>query len=336
MKVGTKFENMVDFRRALNHYAIINEFDYFIQKSDPTRFTARCDNIDCGWRIYASIMQDGITFEVRKLTEGHTCTRSNKGGNKRATQGWIANIVTDKLKSDGDFSPVDLRNWIMKTYNVDVPYLKVFRGKEQAYTDMYGEWEDSFMNMDVLREELLIRNEGSVVEIDFDVVGDKKLFKRFFISLAACSKGFLLGCRPYISLDACHLKGKFNGVLAAATGVDGNNSIFPVAYCVLESENIQSWTWFLESLKKAIGMPSGLVISSDMQKGLELAIMQVYPNAEHRECVRHLYSNFKKQYRGEFFNKKLWSAAKTYLPTTHDRLLKEISDESWQEYKITW
>ena len=97
----------------------------------------------------------------------HTCTRSNKGGNKCATQGWIANVVIDKLKFDGDVSPYELRNWIMKTYNVDVPYLKVFRGKEQAYTDMYGKWEDSFMKMDGFREELLKWNEGSVVEIDF-------------------------------------------------------------------------------------------------------------------------------------------------------------------------
>ncbi|CAH1427784.1 unnamed protein product [Lactuca virosa] len=151
------------------------------------------------------------------MVQVHTCTRSNKGGNKRATQGWIANVETDKLKSDGDVSPYELRNWIMKTYNVDVPYLKVFRGKEQAYTDMYVKWEDSFMKMDEFREELLKRNEGSVVEIDFDKVGGKKLFKRFFICLTACSRGFVVGCRPYIGLDACHLKGKFNGVLAVAT-----------------------------------------------------------------------------------------------------------------------
>ena len=69
---------------------------------------------------------------------------------------------------------------------------------------------------------------------------------------------FLIGCRPYIALDACHLKGKFNGALAVVTSVDGNNSIFPIAYCVLELENTQSWTWFMESLKKAIGTPHGL------------------------------------------------------------------------------
>ncbi|KAL4555574.1 hypothetical protein LXL04_038197 [Taraxacum kok-saghyz] len=289
MKEGTKFDNAVEFKRALNHYAITNEFDYFILKSDQTRFRARL----------GKLLKDILVPEVTKV-----------------------------LRSDGDVCPGELRKWIMKTYNVEIPYLKVFRGKQQAYTNMYGKWEDSFMMMDVFRQELLNRNHGSVVEIDFDIVGEKRRFKRFFISLAACSRGFLVGCLPYISLDACHLKGKFNGVLAAATGVDGNNSIFPIAYCVLESENTQSWTWFLESLKKAIGTPSGLVISSDMQKGLEAAIMHVYPNVEHRECIRHLCSNFKKQFRGEFFCKKLWGAAHTYLPTMHDTLLKEISDVS--------
>ncbi|KAL4556397.1 hypothetical protein LXL04_039048 [Taraxacum kok-saghyz] len=300
MKVESKFENVTCFKRALNHYAIINEFDYFIQKSDPTRFTARCENLDCEWRIHASIMQDGVTFQVKKMVESHTCTRSNKGGNKRATQGWIANVITNKLKSDGDVSPTELKKWIMKTYNVDVPYLKVFRGKQQVHIDMYGKWEDSFLKLDEFREELLNRNQGSVVEIDFDIVGNKKCFKRFFICFLACSQGFLAGCRPYIALDACHLKGKFNGVLAAATGVDGNNSIFPVAYAVLESENTQSWTWFLESLRKSIGNPDGLVISSDMQKGLEVAMMNVYPNIEHRECIRHLSSNFKKHFHNDF------------------------------------
>nr|XP_043630107.1 uncharacterized protein LOC122601410 [Erigeron canadensis] len=264
MKMNSKFPNVVEFRRALNHHALLNEFEYFIEKSEPRRFTATCVKLECQWRIHASVMQDDITFEVKTLVEVHTCIRINKGGNKCATQGWIAEVVKDKLKSDGDVSHADLKKWLMKTYGVDVPYLKVYRGKEQAYTDMYGKWDDSFMQMDVFKEELRNRNPGSVVEIELQMDGDKKWFLHFFISLAACPKGFLSGCRPYISLDACHLKGKFNGVLVAATGIDGNNSIFPVAYSVLESENTNSWTWFLESLKKAIGTPDGLVIFSDM------------------------------------------------------------------------
>ncbi|GJZ46403.1 transposase, MuDR, MULE transposase domain protein, partial [Tanacetum coccineum] len=246
-----KFPNVIEFRRALNHYAVINEFEYKIDKSDLERLTACCEDKKCEWRIHASTTEDKITFQVKKFVETHSCTRSNKCGNKRATQGWIANVIADKLKSDGDMSAVEIIKWLMKTYNVDVPYMRAFRGKEQAYTVMH-----------------------------------------------ACSRGFLAGCRPYISLDACHLKGRFNGVLAAAVSID------------------------------AIGTPNGLVISSDMQKGLEAAITQVYPDVEHRECMRHLYSNFKKQYRGDFFKFKLWGAANTCCVSKHDQLLEEIDSVS--------
>lgn len=64
IKVNSKFKNVIAFRRALNHHAVTNEFDYFIIKSDPTRFIARCKNLGCGWRIHASITQDKVTFEV--------------------------------------------------------------------------------------------------------------------------------------------------------------------------------------------------------------------------------------------------------------------------------
>ncbi|XP_035845425.1 uncharacterized protein LOC110893254 [Helianthus annuus] len=289
----------------------MNEFAYFTEKSEPTRVTARCSDLQCKWRIHASVMQDGISFEVKKLVEPHSCTRSNKGANKVATQGWVASVLRHKLKCDGDVSIKELHKWVKINFNVDLPYMKIFRGKEQAYSDLYGNWEDSFIKTNAFKEELLRRNPGSVVEVDIEIKGNKKLFLRFFVSLLACWKGFLVGCRPYISLDACHLKGKFNGVLVAANSVDGNNSIFPVAYGVLESENKNSWIWFLELLKKAIGTPNGLVISSDMQKGLDIAITQVYPNVEHRECIRHLFSNFKKRFRGDLFTRNLWRAAKT-------------------------
>ncbi|GJT72319.1 uncharacterized protein Tco_1031605, partial [Tanacetum coccineum] len=271
---------------------------YLIEKSEPTRVTARCANLKCKWNIHAYIMDDNVTFEVKKLVKEHSCIRSNKGGNRRATQGWIANVVSDKLKFDGDVSVTQLRKWLMKHYNVELPYQK---------------------------------NPEIIIDINFERNGDKKCFQRFFISLVACFMGFLTGCRPYISLDACHLKGKFNDVLVVATGINGNSSMFPVAYGILESENTSSWICFLELLKKAIWTPHGLVISSDMKKGLEVAITQVYPDAEHRECLWHLYSNFKKQFRGDFYNEKLWGAAKTYSVNVHDRLLNGIADPNdWE------
>ncbi|GJV12436.1 hypothetical protein Tco_1353977 [Tanacetum coccineum] len=179
--------------------------------------------IDYGQEIPDNIQSICDNFDIKEV--GCLCNGIRCGIHSHplcATQGWIASVVIDKVRSDGD---------------------------EQAYTGMH----------------------------------------------AACSKGFLIGCGLYVSLDACHLKGKFNGVLAGAKGIDINNSSFPVAYSVLEYENTSSWTWFLKSLKKAIGTPNGLVISSDMQKRLEVAIMQAaantYCTTEHERLIKETASN---------------------------------------------
>ncbi|XP_039120415.1 uncharacterized protein LOC120256815 [Dioscorea cayenensis subsp. rotundata] len=100
--------------------------------------------------------------------------------------------------------------------------------------------------------------------------------------------------------------------MAAASAIDGCNQLFLVAYGILESENIESWTWFLNGLYEAIGLPNGLVLASDRQKRLEEAICRVYPSVEHRTCVRHMYKNFKKKFRGKSLQKSVWAAARSY------------------------
>lgn len=42
--------------------------------------------------------------------------------------------------------------------------------------------------------------------------------------------------------------------------------------------------------------------------------------------MRHLYSNLKKHFLGDFFNLNLWGAARTYCTHEHDKLLKEMAD----------
>ena len=94
--------------------------------------------------------------------------------------------------------------------------------------------------------------------------------KRMYIRYNAQKVGFLGGCRPFVGLDGCHLKGSFGGQLLFATAKDENDNIFSVTMTVVEQENKNSWTWFLEQFADDIGRPEelNLVFISDKQKVL--------------------------------------------------------------------
>ena len=51
------------------------------------------------------------------------------------------------------------------------------------------------------------------------------------------------------------MKGRFGGQLLFAITKDENYNIFSVAMAVVEQENKDSWTWFLEQFADDIGRP---------------------------------------------------------------------------------
>jgi transposase-like protein len=75
--------------------------------------------------------------------------------------------------------------------------------------------------------------------------------------------------------------------------------MYPVAFGFFESESRDSCTWFFHQLRKAIGHPPELAISSDACKGLIAAVSDVFSEAERRECFRHLTQNYMKQFVGK-------------------------------------
>ena len=80
----------------------------------------------------------------------------------------------------------------------------------------------------------------------------------------------------------------FSGNLCfLSKALDGNNGIYPLAYAVVESETLNSWTWFLSNLGDDLGLGtnSNFTFMSDRQKVFEpiqtrfysfILLMQLY------------------------------------------------------------
>lgn len=76
-------------------------------------------------------------------------------------------------------------------------------------------------------------------------------------------------------------------------------------------------------LHDCIGDPIGLAICTDAGKGLS-AVKTVFRNAEHRDCMRHLVTNFKKKFHGWVFDENLWPAAYTWQPEQFEEHMSKM------------
>lgn len=171
---------------------------------------------------------------------------------------------------------------------------------------------DDILEYTMLRDylvELTTRNPNTTVKVQ----SAGRVFKRIYICLGALKQGFKACQRDLLGLDGALMKGPFPGVVLTAVGLDPNHFIYPVAYAIVEAENKDSWTWFLQCLGHDLDLQTNssftFISHNDTRKGIIQALATVFPSAEHKYCLRHIHKNMKKQWNGNAYKNLLWKCA---------------------------
>ncbi|XP_057535394.1 uncharacterized protein LOC130813576 [Amaranthus tricolor] len=340
LSLGLKFPSTYVFRKALRYHAIECGYNYCYLHNGRSRITVycynRCDcvkskgrivNCVCGndkkcfFKVHAVKLKDEETLQIRSYFPEHTCAHQHQ--NNKVTALYLAK----KYIQDWRENP----NW----------ELKAFKKRKMLVGDASEEYSRVWDYAEAIRR----YNPGSTAIVKcIGIETPPPLFQRMYICLPACKEGFVAGCRPIICVDGAHLKGQFPGILLTAVGKDGNNNIFPVAWAVVETENVETWTWFLNLLVedlKSVSSSSSWVqagcedftFMSDRQKGLIEALNTVIPEAEIRFCCRHIWANFKIKFPGELYKHHFWKAARAYNKFDFDREMNQIKNISVQAYE---
>ncbi|XP_052726126.1 uncharacterized protein LOC128194623 [Vigna angularis] len=230
---------------------------------------------------------------------------------------------------------MDIRDKVTRKWNVGISRNMAFRARAMARDKVEGSFKDQYRRLRDYGHELLKTNPGTTVKIKVDNSNGEVIFQRFYACLKACKDSFIC-CRPIIGLDGCFLKTKYGGELLTAVGRDGNDQMMPIAYAIVEVENKDSWTWFLELLIEDLGgaaVCAGCTFISDQQKGLLPAIQDLLPGVEQRFCVRHLYSNFRKKFPGKNLKRLMWRAATATHPQQWETEMRNIRDINLDAFK---
>ncbi|XP_022019139.1 uncharacterized protein LOC110919170 [Helianthus annuus] len=159
-------------------------------------------------------------------------------------------------------------------------------------------------------------------------------FRRIYVCFASMMGGFKMIGRPLLGVDGCFMKVPIPGQILSAVGIDGNNSIYPVCYALVEAETTQSWKWFLQLLRDDLRCTadSYFTFISDRQKeyfqfvlqGLIQAMLAVFPNVEHKFYLRHIHENMKSKWRGDVYKNLLWLAGRKTSNPYFNKAMEEI------------
>ncbi|KAG8365070.1 hypothetical protein BUALT_Bualt18G0065900 [Buddleja alternifolia] len=256
-----------------------------LSKNDFQRVRAKCKGNNYPWVVLASRMVHSETFQIRTLNTKHKCGRTL--------------IRNKKVHND---------------LNCDISRSQYYRTKKKINDMLNGDFRDQYTRLWDYTEEIKRSNPNSTVVLKtyVDEVSGEEKFQRLYNYFDACRQGFLQDCRPLIGVNGCHLRGSHKGILLTAVGIDPNNCIFPICYCVTEGEDFNRWKWFLELLIGDLGMydQQKWTFVLDRQTGLLPALYELLLDIEHRYCVRHMNNNFKKDHPGKSIKDRMWNIAK--------------------------
>lgn len=328
-KIGMLFTNCRQFKEACRNHGINNRHQIRFKRNEKKIVEAVCKGLTfesekCMWRVYASRLdfhdEFNYTMQVKRGIFVHTCIKVN--ANYHLTARWIAKRYLEDFRSDPDWKISALIDDIGRTKGLIIGRTKAFRAKAYALEKINGDERSQYDNIYRYRAELLRSNPGSTVMGRFK----DGIFVGMYVCLNALKSAFLASCRPFIGLDGCWLKGLYGGQLLSAVGVDPNDCIFPIAYAVVETESTETWSWFLQLLASDLGIGNNKdwTFMSDRQKGLINAIETLFPQAEHRFCVRHMYTNFRTLFKGKELKDMLWDPARAPYPAKFDSCMEKI------------
>ncbi|XP_016724705.2 uncharacterized protein [Gossypium hirsutum] len=157
-----------------------------------------------------------------------------------------------------------------------VSYRKAWWAKQMAMQQLYGDWDESYNEIQSWISAMVEYVPGTVVDL-------QTLPYR--------------GPNGELELE--------KSILLIAVAQDGNGNVLPIAFAIVESENSESWAYFIRNLRRHVVRQDNICIISDRSKGLVAVIRQSEVPWRSVYCIHHIAVNFHNEYKNKDWRYKL-------------------------------
>ncbi|RZC82704.1 hypothetical protein C5167_045494 [Papaver somniferum] len=137
---------------AVDQYKMCTGYKILILRNDKTRFTAKCEEDGCGWRIHFGHVNGDISRFVLKYSNViHSCGVGLRLKSHVVTTKLVKHLIADSIQGDPTLKPKQIMSLFKKTYGSNIKYHHAPRGKEAVFEDQYGDDEKSYSDLNCLK-----------------------------------------------------------------------------------------------------------------------------------------------------------------------------------------
>lgn len=311
-KINKEFDFKDDFVKLYKNVFIANDIDYKVFKNDQIRVKLGCKTKSCQFQLYITWVKSKSKFVIKKSNIIHTCL--NNDVNLRG----LCNLILEE-ENNFNITSKNLIELIYKEKGINVKYstasaaILAFQ-KNKGYI-----FEESYECLETLMK-IIIKNGDSAILLK----SIENEFKWIYIGWKSLKNNFNFS-KKIIAVDGTFLSGPNGGICLTAIISDGLNQLNILGFAIVESENLDSWSWFFKQLNNDYNINNiENIIISDRDKGLIQSINNELPNVTRSSCCFHISKNLTTKFKLPTINTLIWQAAKTYNLKNFEELLNKI------------
>ena len=227
LAVEQAFDSMEEARDGIKFLLQNRGIPFAVRYSCPLRFMVVCPkpNQPCDFVVSARYRKRTGQTHIIQCNLLHGCGVMLEA-NPSTTQGsWVCQTVQELIQDVPGANPGAVRNHVQRRSGNRISYSMAWRAASTVRERFNSNEELAFQLIRPFFQKINETMPGSTAVMHRTL--DNCLL-RTFVTLSPLMEA-LFNCKPVISFDACALKGKYKGVLMAATMMDGAGQILPLA-----------------------------------------------------------------------------------------------------------
>jgi hypothetical protein len=248
LSLKQSFETFSDFKVQIHQWAVADNFVIKIEKSDRSRCVVKCRSAaDCPFHVRAAWKREEERVIITALNPTHTtCLGAAPASRASSSQFvYLREAVPKILTITKKTKPKEIQLAMQLHHNASIGYAVAHKVLQYLNGQDISMERAQFLVLSLYIQKLSEVDQAG--HFHLSACSESRRFQRLFISPSA-SRHLFRGSPKFVAADGTFTKSKFRQILLFAVGIDGDNHVILLAWCLVESENQDSWEYFLHNL----------------------------------------------------------------------------------------